>query len=121
MKQTSEKKPVPKFANIIFWVGAGVFIASIGSNILMGLIESLMKSLFLEEGQLVLENNALSFGQSVSGWIILGGLWIVGPTSLISLVFHPRLWIKGLSLLLLFYVVFMIWVMQPSGQHCCPP
>ena len=114
MESTSKRKPVPRFANIAFWIGAGVFIASVGSNILMGLIESLMKSLFLEEGQLVLENNALRAGQRISNGIIFWGLWIVGPTSLISLILHPRWWAKGISLFLFAYFVLIIWAMKSS-------
>lgn len=114
MESTPARKSVPRFANVVFWIGAGVFIVSVGSNILMGLIESVMKALFLREGQFVLENSALDAGQRISGGIIFFGLWIVGPTSLISLIVHPRWWAKGISLFLFAYALLIIWAMRSS-------
>jgi hypothetical protein len=112
MDTIPERKFVSRLANIIFWIGLGSFIGSVTIFLLLGT---------LEDSQAVSESFLLYNGQRISSGIMYYALWLIGPTALISIFVHPKWWPKGVSLLLFVYVVFMIWVMQPSGQHCCPP
>jgi hypothetical protein len=112
MKNTLEIKTIPNFANIVFWIGLGSFIGSVIIFLLLGT---------LEDSQVVSESFLLYNGQRISSGIMYYALWLIGPAASVSMFLHPKWWAKGISLLLFVYVVFMIWVMQPSGQHCCPP
>lgn len=106
MESTPEKTLIPKFANIIFWIGLGSFIGSVIIFLLLGT---------LEDSQVVSESFLLYNGQRISSGIMYYALWLIGPAASVSIFVHAKWWAKGVSLLLFFYVVFMIWVMQPSG------
>ncbi|MDX2086071.1 MAG: hypothetical protein SFZ03_11870 [Candidatus Melainabacteria bacterium] len=111
MESTFERKPVLRFANTIFWIGLGSFIGGVTIFLVLSSLEdsrALPDSLFVYNGQ------------RISSGIMYFALWLIGPTALTLIFLHPKCWAKGISFVLFVYVVFMIWVMQPSGQHCCP-
>lgn len=105
MDITPERKSFYKFVNTVFWISVASFTASMAAFLLMGL---------LEDGQLILEGNALYTGRLIVNKLMLIELWIVGPTSLISLILHPKWWAKGISLLLFIYIAFSVWAMCSS-------
>jgi hypothetical protein len=96
METPSKQKSIPKFANVVFWIGVIMF--------LMNVLAIVAGVRFREAGGLIDRANQIA----------LVGLYLLGPTSFISIVVHPKWWAKGISLCLFIYFLFSLLAMRSS-------